>query len=274
VRIAFTLGAVARVSLAMLVGFGALAIAAPAAAADGSSGVPEEVAEYFESGLLPRLADLYGPGTDGAAGIDFADETTSVGTITRVMVWTDEFRAGADTDLAVELSNTWVAPITSGEVADEAEADAAEGSDPAEVEKLGLAVVWISPYTNEPELAHFTPSEILGPALAKAPDESMLVHDEEYDAWYALAGDQLMPLAQGGEAVSGAPLSLTEAQPTLWKQLETLPESGDNNGFVVAGLTLAFVVVLLAIFVLVPDRRPAVTDPEAALGFGPSDSER
>ena len=40
-----------------------------------------------------------------------------------------------------------------------------------------------------------------------------------------------------------------------------------NHGFVIAGLTLAFVVVLLAIFVLVPDRRRSALDTDAALGF-------
>jgi hypothetical protein len=218
------------------------------------------------------LADLYGPGGDGASGIDFDEATTTVGPITRVMVWTEEFRSGTETDLAVELSNTWVAPVTSGDAAAEAvaEADAADAPAPV-VEHLGLATVWISPYSGEPELANFVPSAVLGPALAEAPAESMLVHDEEYDAWYALAGDQLRPLAQAGEAVSGAPLSLDDAQQTLWTQLETLTEPSANNGFVVAGLTLAFVVVLLAIFVLVPDRRHPGMDPEVALGFGPSE---
>lgn len=231
--------------------------------------MPEEVAEYFSTELIPRLDDLYGPGASGESGIDFDESNTTIGPITRVMVWTEDFRAGVDTDLAVELSNTWVAPITS---TDEAAADAAEA--PAETLQLGLATVWISPYTNLPELANFVPSDALGPALAEAPEGSMLVHDEEQDAWYALAGDQLTPLAQGGDAISGPPIALGDAQQTLWQELETLPQPRANNGFVIAGLTLAFVVVLLAIFVLVPDRRHTALDPELALGFGPPDFPR
>jgi hypothetical protein len=266
----------------MLVSFGALA-AGSSAAADEPSRVPEEVAEYFSTALIPRLGDLYGPGVGGAAGIDFDDSTTTVGPISRVMVWTEDFRAGVDTNLAVELSNTWVASITSSEPAGEAATDAAasgssaasESAAPsdaaAEVVQLGLATVWISPYTNLPELANFVPSADIGPAIARAPEGSMLVHDEEKDAWYALAGDQLTPLAQGGEAIPGPAIPLDTAQQTLWQELETLPQSGANNGFVIAGLTLAFVVVLLAIFVLVPDRRHAALDPELALGFGPYD---
>lgn len=251
----------------MLISFGVLAAGSPAAA-DEPSRVPEEVAEYFSTALIPRLGDLYGPGVGGAAGIDF-DDSTMVGPISRVMVWTEDFRAGVDTNLAVELSNTWVAPITSGESAGEAAADAA-----AEVLQLGLATVWISPYTNLPELANFVPSAAIGPAVAGAPQGSMLVRDEEQDAWYALAGDQLTLLAQDGEAISGPAIPLDTAQQTLWQELETLPQSGANNGFVIAGLTLALVVVLLAIFVLVPDRRHEALDPEVALGFGPYDSSR
>jgi hypothetical protein len=255
----------------MLVGFGVLAAGVPAAAATDPQQVPEEVAEYFSSELVPRLSDLYGPGADGVAGVDFNEETTTIGPIQRLMVWTEEFRAGADTDLAVELSNTWVATITDGAPATAPEADAAEGE--SDAVPLGLATVWISPYTNEPELAAFFPSTVLGPAIAAAPEGSMLVHDDEHDGWYALSGRQLTPLAQNGESVSGAPIPLADAQQTLWQQLETLPDPRTNHGFVIAGLTLAFVVVLLAIFVLVPDRRQATLDPERALGFG-SDTSR
>jgi hypothetical protein len=256
----------------MLVSFGVLAFGgSPAVAADAPR-VPEEVSEYFASGLLPRLNDLYGPGVGGEVGIDFAETTTVIGPITRVMVWTEDFRAGVDTDYAVELSNSWVAPISSGGAA---VADATEGSAEAAGEvQFGLATVWISPQTDLPELASFVPSAVLGPALAKAPEGARLVYDAEHDAWYALVGDRLTPLAQGGDAVSGASLSLRDAQQTLWQELETLPGPPANSGFVVAGLTLAFVVVLLAIFVLVPDRRRTIIDPDLALGFGPSEGHR
>lgn len=256
----------------MLVGFSVLVFGGAPAAADDAPRVPEEVAEYFATGLLPRLNDLYGPGVGGEPGIDFDESTAAIGPITRVMVWTQEFRAGNETDLAVELSNNWVAPISAGGAAD---GDAAESSGAASDEvHLGVATVWISPHTNAPELASFIPSAALGPALAAAPEGSLLVHDAEQDSWYALAGAELTLLAQGGEAVTSAPLSLRDAQQTLWHELETLPGPQANSGFVVAGLTLAFVVVLLAIFVLVPDRRRTASDPEMALGFEPSSDRR
>jgi len=273
VRIALTLGAVRHVSLAVLACCGMLVLgAAPATASE--SPVPEEVAAYFSADLIPRLADLYGPSADGESGIDFDEETTLIGDITRVMVWTEAFRAGEKTDRAVELSNTWVAAVSRVD-GDAAESSDAEGEG-AEVvaEQLGLATVWISPYTSAPELANFVPSDTLGDALSAAPEGSMLVYDEEYDAWFALNGDQLKPLAHGASAVSGAAMSLTDAQQSLWKQLETLPQTRTNQGFVVAGLTLAFVVLLLAVFVLVPDRRRSVLDPEVALGFSPRTSDR
>lgn len=262
-RIAFTLGAAKKASLALLLSFGVLALGTASAVAEETPRVPEEVAQYFSTELIPRLADLYGPGVDGRSGIQF-DESTTVGTITRVMVWTDDFRAGRHTDQAVQASNSWVAPVAGG-----------ESDDPAsEVAQLGLATVWINPNSNLPELADFVPSETLGPALAEAPEGAMLVHDAEQRSWFALIGDELTPLAQGTDAVTGSRISLAAAQESLWRELETLPEPRTNNGFVVAGLTLAFVVVLLAVFVLVPDRRRSVVDPEVALGFAPRSLDR
>lgn len=269
-RIAFTLGAAAPVSLALLVGCGVLTAGVPATAATDPQRLPEEVADYVTAELVPRLADLYGPGADTGTGIDFDEATTVIGPVSRVMVWTEEFRAGVDTDVPVELSNSWVAAITKGAITEGATADTAEAdATQAEPVQLGVATVWISPYTNEPELASFAPSDVLGPALAAAPEGSMLVYDAEHDGWYALAGRALTPLAQGGQAVSSAPIALADAKQTLWQQVETLPEPQPNYGFIIAGLTLAFVVVLLAIFVLVPDRRKSSLDSETVLGFGP-----
>jgi hypothetical protein len=269
-RIAFTLGAAKNASLAMLVCCGVLVFGG-AAAAEEAPRAPEEVDEYFSSGLLPRLTDLYGPGVGGEAGIDFAEPAATIGPITRVMVWTKDFRAGLDTDHAVELSNSWVAPITRGGPGPDAAADAAQ---PADEVQLGLATVWISPHSDSPELASFDPSPVLGPALARAPEGAVLVYDGEQDAWYGLAGDQLIPLAQAGNAISSGPVPLRDAQQTLWRELETLPGQHENSGFVVAALTLAVVVMLLAVFVLVPDRRRAAVHPEVAPGLDPGDGQR
>lgn len=267
-RIAFTLGAVKKVGLALLVCCGALAGSLPAAADEPR--VPEEVADYFSSALIPRLVDLYGQGGDGQAGIDF-DDSTTVGTITRVLAWTEDFRAGRATDKPVELTNNWVASITvSGEEPAEAEGETAEEN---VVEQVGVATVWISPYTNLPELANFVPSAELGPALAAAPEGSLLIHDEERDSWFALVDDQLTALSPGSAGTPGGTVSLDEARDTLWRELPTLPAPQSNSGFVIAGLTLGFVVVLLAIFVLIPDRKRSVLDPEVALGFAPREQQ-
>lgn len=275
-RIAKTLGAVRKASLTLLACCGLLFFGvAPASAEQSqfseqsqgpeSSQVPELVADYFGTGLLPRLIDLYGPGADGTSGIDFALSATVVGDVVRVMEWTDEFRSGARTDRAVQPTNRWIAAVSHSLAADGTQTD---------LRALGVATVWINPYSNEPELANFVPSDDLGPILMAAPDGAMLVHDEEQGSWFALVGNGLTPLAQGEAGAVGPAMSLSDAQGSLWHQLETLPQGPANNGFLIAGLTLAFVVILLAVFVLVPDRRRSALDPEAALGVSLGSRDR
>ena len=84
--------------------------------------VPEQVSEYFATGLVPRLIDLYGP----EAG---STTDTKAGQIVRVHEWTAPFLAGTPTKLPTQLTNSWVAPVLLKD------------------QPLGLAIVWINPAT-------------------------------------------------------------------------------------------------------------------------------
>ncbi|MCU1528489.1 MAG: hypothetical protein JWP75_2252, partial [Frondihabitans sp.] len=84
----------AAIALVLLGGQSALALDEPT--------VPEPVASYFASGLVPRLADLYGPGKKADSGIVF-DSSSTVGTIHRVFSWTAAYLAKKSTDTPTEL---------------------------------------------------------------------------------------------------------------------------------------------------------------------------
>ncbi len=208
----------------------------PASAAEEPK-VPQQVADYFAEGLVPRLVDLYGAGDGVSSGIDF-DATTSVGAISRVLEWTPDFLAGKRTDVPTVLTNDWIAPVSvRGTV-------------------LGLATVWINPATELPELATFDPPE-LARALAAAPPESLLVHDTAREAWFAIDGDVLTPLVAG---VSGATGPTT---PDAYQKSIAVVEPADPPGppgVAIAALVLGIVIVGLAIFVLLPVRRRSSPD--------------
>ena len=76
----------------------------PAMPAVADEPVPEQVAEYFATGLVPRLLDLYGAARVGPK--------SEVGAITRVSVWTDEFLAGGSSGSPTRLTNDWVAAVS------------------------------------------------------------------------------------------------------------------------------------------------------------------
>ena len=224
-----------------LVGVLALAVAggpaATAALAAEQPKVPQQVAEYFAHGLIPRLIDLYGSGDGVASGIDF-DATTTVGAISRVLSWTPDFLAGETTDVPTVLTNDWVAPVSvRGAV-------------------LGLATVWINPSTELPELAAFDPPE-LARALAATPPASLLVHDADRQAWFAIDGDALTPLVPG---ISGASVPTT---PDAYQQTIAPPAPSTTTGppgVAIAALVLGVAIVGLAVFVLLPVRRRPTPD--------------
>lgn len=200
--------------------------------------VPEDVAAYFATGLIPRLADLYGsPGSTDAAST--FDETTKVGTIHRLLAWTPEFLAGHKTDSPTQLTNTWIAPVT-----------AKEGT------ILGLAAVWINPGNNKVELADFSRGRALVDALGRAPKDTQLIDDTVQQAWFATDGKTLTPLVVGNSGTR-APLTPAEYQKILLAKAKPAqaPEQVTNPGLLIAGITLGAVVVLLAVFILLPSRK-------------------
>jgi hypothetical protein len=234
-----TLGKSLRAAGILVTVLGSLLVAPPALAAEQPK-TPQEVADYFADDLIPRLIDLYGSGDGVTKGIDF-DATTSVGTISRVLAWTPDFLAGTAVETPTMLTNTWVAPVSlRGAV-------------------LGLASVWINPADDEPELAEFDPPELAN-RLATAPPKSLLVHDPARDAWFAIDGDTLTPLVPGS---SGATRQTTpEAYQRTITAVSPAAAASEPPGVAIAALVLGFVVLVLAVFVLLPVRRRAEPDAE------------
>jgi hypothetical protein len=241
-------GRVVLALLAALLGTGFVGQAASAA----EPPLPEDVAAYFATGLIPRLADLYGPGT----GTDAAfDETTTVGTVHRLLAWTPEFLAGKKTDAPTQLTNTWIAPVTakSGAI-------------------LGLAAVWINPGSDIVELADFSRGRALVDALGRAPKDTMLIDDAAQQAWFATDGKTLTPLVVGTSKTT-APLTPAEYQKILRANAAQAvpPQTATNPGLLIAGITLGVVVLLLAVFILLPGRkrRNGKADADAPLSETP-----
>ena len=214
----------------------------PAMAADQPK-IPEQVAAYFEDGLIPRLIDLYGSVDGTNTGIDF-DATTTVGPISRVLEWTLDFLAGKQTDSPTQLTNNWVASVS---VRDDL---------------IGLATVWINPSSDEPELATFDPPQ-LARALAAAPAQSLLVNDHAHSAWFAIDADALTPLVAG---ISGVTAQTTPDayQRSIATVTSPAVPDGAPSGLAVAAIVLGVVILALAVFILLPDsRRRKQTEAEA-----------
>lgn len=228
------LGSIATVVVVLTLGF----LGASPASADDSPKIPQEVADYFANGLIPRLIDLYGSGDGVTAGTDF-DATTTVGGISRVFEWTPDFLAGKFTDEPTRLTNNWVAPVSvRGEI-------------------LGLATVWINPATDLPELSSFDSPE-LARGLAAAPDTSRLVHDAARQAWFAVSGKSLTPLVAGTSRVTGT--TTTDAY-QLSIATRTVPRPSGFSGVAISALVLGLVILGLAVFVLLPVGKRDKDDP-------------
>lgn len=199
--------------------------------------VPEPVATYFASGLVPRLADLYGPGKQKGSGIDFGS-TTKVGDIHRVFSWTTAFLAGKKTGSPTELTNDWIAPVS------------------VKDRSVGLATVWINPSSDDPELANFDLGPGLVTALAAAPKGDVLVRDSIHSAWFATDGTTLVPLVSGTSGIATT-TTIDAYQKSLPQAVPPAPVTSSpvNQSLINAGIVLFVVVALLALFVLLPDRR-------------------
>ena len=207
---------------------------ATAASALDEPRVPENVGQYFTSGLVPRLANLFG--AKAGAEVLF-DNGAKVGPIHRVLVWTTAYLSGAKTADPTQITNSWVAPIS-----------AADGT------VAGVATVWINPASSQPELADFSTGPALATALATAPPGTLLIRDDSRSAWFATDGKTLTPLISGSSGIA------TTTTPDAYQRQFTLtsPASAEfapNGGLLIAVLVLGVVVVLLAVFVLLPDRR-------------------
>jgi hypothetical protein len=225
----------------ILVGFLGFAVAllvvvlgAPSARAD-TEPVPEQVSEYFATGLVPRLIDLYGP--DAGSITD-----TKAGHVSRVHEWTVPFLAGTHTNIPTQLTNSWVAPVL------------------LKGQPLGLATVWINPATDRPELADFTAGSRIVSALAALPADAALLRDEKHGAWFAVKDNLLTPLVTGTSGVR-TPTPAQDYQAGLATAAAPAPATAMNQGLLIAGITLGVVVVLLAVFVLLPDRRRRRPEP-------------
>ena len=228
-----TMGRAAAMIAALAFTASGAVFVAPSAGALDQPKNPQPVVDYFAEGLIPRLIDLYGGGDGVTKGTDF-DATTQVGAVLRVREWTPDFLAGKTVDDPTRLTNNWVAPVrVRGDV-------------------IGLATVWINPGDNEPELATFDSVDVAR-QLAAAPKDSWLVHDPARSAWFALTDDGLIPLVTGTSGVA-EPLTVAAYQRVI---MGTSPkyEVGATSGFPMAALVLGIVVLLVAIFVILPVRR-------------------
>jgi len=234
-----------RLRSALAVPVALLLALAPASLARAEGSVPSEVRSYVTDGsLVAQLNDVYGVNAAGE-GIDF-DDTTKPGAIERVHAWSEELRAGVETDHPVDLLNEWIVPITI--------ADA----------PVGLATVWINPGTVKPELASFDPDPDLATALAAVADGSSLVHDAESAAWLALAADgTLTPLVPGSTGLS-TPVPIDDVA-ILPATTGSATPPGDPNtgvGFAIAVVLLLLAVIVVALIVPGLRKRPEVADEE------------
>jgi len=230
----------------MLLAAAAFFGSATAASALDEPRVPENVGQYFTSGLVPRLANLFG--AKAGAEVVF-DSSAKVGAIHRVLVFTTAYLSGAKTAEPTQITNSWVAPIS-----------AADGT------VAGVATVWINPASSQPELADFSTGAALATALATAPSGTLLIRDDSRSAWFATDGKMLTPLISGSSGIATTTTAdAYQRQFTLTSPVSV--ESAPNGGLLIAVLVLGVVVVLLAVFVLLPDRRrrasadPALVDP-------------
>ncbi|MEO8528901.1 MAG: hypothetical protein ABI435_07465, partial [Pseudolysinimonas sp.] len=208
----------------------ASAVLAPALIANADGSVPSEVASYVADGtLVSQLNDVYGPDAAGH-GVDF-DDTTKVGAISRVHVWSAAQIGGQHTDHPIDLLNEWVVPITI--------ADA----------PVGLATVWINPTTVRPELASFDADPDLATALAAVPEGASVVRDDASRAWLALGADGIVTTLVAGSTGLSTPVPLDEiALLPADGGLDTPTDDGRSGvAFAVAVVVLLLLVIVVAL---------------------------
>lgn len=234
-----------RLSLALLLAGGL--VAAPVAASVAADEVPDRVAGYVADGLIDRLRELYGV-KDGR-GIDF-DDTTELGEVQRVSVFTEAFLANTASTPIATIANEWVVPVSVAE------------------ETIGLAVVWINPSLDRVELAEFLDAD-LADAVAELDEGSVVVRDPPRGAWLALSGETLRVLEAGTTGLSG------ELNAADYPVHTTPPPAGEERPAVDGGptamLAVIGLVVVLALLVLWPLRRRPRSAPEPLAPDAPDD---
>ena len=206
--------------------------------------VPEPVADYVASGLIPRVTDLFGPGKGAGSGIDF-DASTATGEVHRVFAWTHAYLDGHAGGSPVQLTNRWTVPVS------------------VKKQVVGLATIWINPASDAPELADFDLGPALAAALATAPKGYVLVHDTMNSAWFATDGTRLVPLVSGRSGLATA-TTVSAYQKRIPHAEPASPAPTGNQGLLIAAAVLGVVIVLLAIFVFLPIRR-RTRDADAAV---------
>ncbi len=217
------------------------ALPVPAIASQGSIPAEVDAFAHSSSGLQAQLDDLFGVGS-GGTGIDF-NETTEIGQLNRVFVFTDDFVAGVATDTPVERRNEWTAPVKVNDVA------------------VGLATIWINPATTGPELAEFVRGTTVADALAAVADDAFLVRDDEVGAWFSLESGTLTPLVSGSSAISSAtPLTVYQGVRSTPDATATAPapaDSGTLTSVVLVALAVAGAAAILAVPRILARRRQA-----------------
>jgi hypothetical protein len=208
-----------------------LGVAGAATASEGS--IPVEVSAYASdpAGLLATLDDLAGVGADGS-GLAF-DETSEVGQLNRVFVFTDEWLAGESTETPVAMQNLWTAPVAIDD------------------EYVGLAIIWINPGTVTPELAEFYPDGELALALSDVPAESYLVRDEPRGAWFFLTPPDLAPAVAGASGVAG-PMDLDEYQDMVVERDAAVPAEPVSIGWLFPVLTIVALGLVVVLVLAIP----------------------
>jgi hypothetical protein len=227
-------GAIAALLLAGV----SVGITAPAASAsDGST--PVQVSNFLGEALTSRLADLYGPNASGK-GVRF-DATTAYSATSRVFVFAPDFVDGKATfstsspAIAARRINEWVAVVS--------------------VQKAPVGVVTVK-YSSKtgPQLVNFAPDLTLAAALPRLGATSQLVHDTAHRAWGSLTVDSITPIEAGTTGLSGAASLADYPRPTA-KKTDVSKAVGIDPGVAAGALTLALVILVIALAVLVPRRK-------------------
>jgi hypothetical protein len=227
-------GAIAALLLAGV----SVGVVAPAASAsDGST--PVQVTNFLDQSLTSRLADLYGPNASGK-GVHF-DSTTAYSATSRVFVFAQDFVDGQATfstsspAIAARRINEWVAVVS--------------------VRKAAVGVVTVK-YSSKtgPELVTFAPDLTLAAALPKLAATSQLVRDTSHRAWGSLTNDSIAPIEAGTTGLTGAASLADYPRPTV-KKAEAPKAVGIDPGVAAGALTLALVILVIALAVLLPRRK-------------------